>query len=195
MLLAALFGTAASEGPNGFGKARDLYYRGIYGDKSAGAQADGLFTRLYSHAPANPLVQVYYGSLRLLEAESTWALWKKNSLSKEGVGLMNQAVTQLPASLEVRFVRAATERKLPSYFGLKQQAVDDMSTIAKAAERAAKDGRFEPQLAAASFYYHGEDCAESSEPWEAVEAWRAAVRVAPESRAGRGAAEKLKQVR
>ncbi len=180
---------------DGLGKARNLYYQGIYGDKSAGTQADSLFTQLYGQTPADPLVQVYYGSLRLLEAERTWALWKKNSLSKEGIGLMNQAVDKSPASLEIRFVRAATERKLPGYFGLKQQAENDMDTIVKTAERAAKDGTFEPRLAAASFYYYGEYCAEKSKSAEALEAWRTAVRIAPESRAGQRAAEKLKQVR
>lgn len=108
---------------------------------------------------------------------------------------MDEAVNAQPANLEVRFVRAATELKLPAYFGRKQQAEDDLNTIVKTAERAATSGQFEPSLAAASFYYYGLSCDEKSKADEAFSAWRAAVRIAPDSRAGRGAAEKLKQVR
>ena len=172
-----------------------MYYQGIYGDRSAGAQSVELFTKLHEQAPKEPLVEVYYGSLRLLEAGRTWALWKKNSLSREGVGLMDEAVKAQPANLEIRFVRAATELRLPTYFGRKQQAENDLSAIVKTAEQEAKSGQFEPSLAAASFYYYGETCEETSKAAEAVAAWRAAVRIAPDSRAGHGAADKLKQVR
>ena len=47
--------------------AKQLYYQGIYGDKNASAQADKVFTALRKANPSDPLVSVYYGSLRLLE--------------------------------------------------------------------------------------------------------------------------------
>src|SRR5438270_7449868 len=102
--------------------AKQLYYQGIYGDKNASAQADKVFTALHKANPSDPLVSVYYGSLRLLEAAHTWALWRKNSLSKEGIRLMDAAVERAPENLEIRFVRAATELNLPAFFGRHQQA-------------------------------------------------------------------------
>jgi hypothetical protein len=173
-------------------QAKDLYYQGIYGNKTAGEQSDKLFTKLHKQLPDDPLVTIYYGSLRLLEAQHTWALWKKNSLSKQGVQLMDNAVSAAPNDLEVRFVRAATDRNLPSFFGRKEQAQSDLDFIVQRAEVAVRQGSFEPRLAAASFLYYGELCKEQSHPKEAVGAWKTAVRIAPESHAGHEAADKLR---
>ena len=175
-------------------EARDLYYQGIYGNKDAGQRADALFSELHRQAPDNPLITVYYGSLRLVEAEHTWALWRKNSLSKEGVHLMNQAVGSDPDTLEIRFVRAATERELPAFFGLKRQAEDDICWLHDKTEEAVRNGKFEPKLAAATFFYYGLICEERAQRREAIEAWREAVQIAPASHSGKLAAGKLKQV-
>lgn len=172
-------------------QARDLYYQGIYGDKDAGEKADDLFAKLHRDSPDHPLISVYFGSLRLLEAQHTWALWKKNSLSKEGIQLMDEAVKKDPESLEVRFVRAATERSLPSFFGRKEQAASDLQFIVQRAAPAAQKGEFEPRLAAASFFYYGEWCRELSRLPEAKRAWRMAVNIAPESNGARKSSAEL----
>ncbi len=173
-------------------QAKNLYYQGIYGDKSAGDKADELFTQLHKQLPNDPLVTVYYGSLRLLEAQHTWALWKKNSLSKQGVQLMDSAVNAAPDSLEVRFVRAATDRYLPGFFGRKQQVQSDLNFLVQRAEKAVHQGSFDPSLAAASFAYYGDLCKEQSRLEDATQAWKTAVRIAPDSYAGRAAADKLR---
>jgi hypothetical protein len=173
-------------------QAKDLYYGGIYGDKSASGKADELFTALYKQMPNDPLVTVYYGSLRLLEAQHTWALWKKSSLSKQGVQLMDSAVNAAPDNLEVRFVRAATDRSLPSFFGRRQQFQSDLNFVVQRAEEAVHQGSFEPRLAAASFSYYGDLCKEQSRLQDATNAWKTAVRLAPDSHAGRAAADKLR---
>ncbi len=181
---------AASE-LGGFKQARDLYYQGIYGDKGAGSRADTLFTNLHEQNPNEPLVTVYFGSMRLLEAEHTWALWKKNSLSKQGIQLMDAAVAAAPQNLEVRFVRGATERELPGFFGRKQQAKDDIRTIVKS-PAFKQPLSFEPRLVAASLYYYALDCLDAGNRTEALNALRRSVEAAPDSHAGRLAAEKLK---
>ena len=172
--------------------AKNFYYQGIYGDKAAGEKSDKLFAELHKQLPNDPLVTVYYGSLRLLEAQRTWALWKKNSLSRQGIQLMDNAVSAAPDNLEVRFVRAATDRSLPSFFGRKQQVQSDLDFIVERAEEAARKGFFEPRLAAASFSYYGDLCKEQSRLKDAAEAWKAAARIAPDSHAGREAVSKLR---
>ena len=172
-------------------QARDLYYAGIYGDKSATGKADELFSELHQQRPNDPVVNVYFGSLRLIEAQHTWALWKKNSLSKQGIQLMDGAVAAAPQNLEVRFVRGATERELPSFFGRKQQAKDDIRTIVQN-PNAKRPQALEPKLAAASYYYYGLDCLDSGDKSDAADALRASIQTAPESHAGKNAAEKLK---
>jgi tetratricopeptide (TPR) repeat protein len=188
LLLFAPMGAHAEE----VQQAKKLYYQGIYGDKAAGEKADKLFANLHQQLPDDPLVTVYYGSLRLLEAQHTWALWKKNSLSKEGVQFIDSAVRAAPNNLEVRFVRAATDRHLPSFFGRKQQVQSDLDIIVRRAEEAVHQGHFDPQLAAASFFYYGELCQEQSRPKEAADAWKTAARIAPDSHAGHAARSKLR---
>jgi len=173
-------------------QARNFYYQGIYGDKAAGEKSDQLFTELHKQLPNDPLVTVYYGSLRLLEAQHTWALWKKNALSKQGVQLIDSAVSAAPNDLEVRFVRAATDLNLPSFFKRKPQAQSDFDFIVQLAEEASRQGSFDSQLAAASFVYYGDLCQEQSRLKEATDAWKTAVRLAPDSHAGRVAADKLR---
>ena len=172
-------------------QARNLYYLGIYGDKASGEQADDLLGKLHQQFPDDAVVTVYFGSTRLIEAEHTWALWRKNSLSKQGIQLMDSAVAAAPQNLEVRFVRGATERELPGFFGRKRQAQDDLKTIVTAPEPVRR-AWLEPKLIAASFYYYGLDCESAGTKREALEAWRTSVRVAPDSHSGRLAAEKLK---
>lgn len=173
-------------------QAKNLYYQGIYGDKAASEKSDRFFTELHKQLPNDPLVTVYYGSLRLLEAQHTWALWKKNSLSKQGVQLMDNAVSAAPNDFEIRFVRAATDFNLPSFFKRKQQAQSDFDFIVQRAEEAARQGSFEPRLAAASFVYYGDLCKEQSRLKEAADAWKTAIRIAPDSHAGRAAADRLR---
>ena len=175
-------------------QAKTLYYEGVEGNESAEKQSDKIFSALYGQMPGDPLISVYYGSLRLAEAKHTWALWRKNSLSRQGIQLMDSAVEKAPDRLEIRFVRAATEYELPAFFGRTQQCRDEFAYLAQRAVKAAQDGSLDPTLAAASLYYHAEFCKGQSRFKEATEALRRAAEVAPESRAGRVAAKELKSV-
>ena len=175
-------------------QARDLYYQGIYGDRAAGEEADKLFSALHKQSPDDPLISVYFGSLRLLEAQHTWAVWRKNSLSKQGIRTMDQAVGKEPANLEIRFVRAATERHLPSFFGREQQAASDLEYIVQRASGAVRKGEFEPRLAAASFFYYGEWCRNQSRLQDAKQAWQTAVNIAPGSNGGRKSSAELNKI-
>ena len=180
--------------PAVFTQARALYYQGADGNQKAYDQADKLFSQLRRQSPDDPRIKVYYGSLRLLEASHTWAVWKKNSLSKQGIELMDSAVKGAPDDLEVRFVRAATTYELPSFFHLKQQSADDFADLARQAVEAARKGSLEPRLAAASLYYHAEFLRDQSETENARQSWKEAIALAPHSRAARDSREELKRV-
>ena len=104
---------------------------------------------------------------------------------------MDAAVAAAPQNLEVRFVRGATERELPSFFGRKQQAKEDIKIIVKSSTFD-EPHALEPRLAAASLYYYGLDCLEAGEKTEARDALHKSVQAASDSHAGRLAAEKLK---
>ncbi len=179
-------------GATALSEARALYYQGIYGNAAAQKKADAMFTSLYQQRPSDSLIEVYYGSLRLLEAKRTWALWRKNALSREGVARMNRAVSKTPDNLEIRFVRAATEYNLPAFFGLTQQCRKDFEYLASRVVQAARNGSLDPKLAAASLYYYGVLRKQDSNFADAREAWRKAASVAPDSHAGESAARELK---
>lgn len=174
-----------------FAEARKLYFQGSDGDKAAYSEADKQFSQLYRQHRNEPRVKIYYGSLRLLEASHTWALWKKNSLSREGILLMNEAVATAPSDLEVRFIRAATTYDLPSFFHLREQSEQDCAYLADRAERAAKTGELEPRLAAASLYFRGVFLRDARNSDAAATAWRKAIALAPQSRAARESKEAL----
>ena len=188
---------AESEAPNPptqFEQARNLYYKAIEGDKKAYRSAQTLFSQMYCEEPMTPIVQVYYGSLRLLEASNTWALWNKNRLSREGIVLMDRAVAAQPASLEIRFVRAVTTYHLPGFFHRKQQSKQDFAYLARAAAQAARTGALEPRLAAASLYFHGELLHDAGQDELARASWRNAIAAAPSSPAAQGAREALEKL-
>lgn len=139
-LLAFLSFVLAEPGdlPPEFKHARDLHYQAVDGNKQGYEQADKLFTELYRQYGRDARIRVYYGSLRLLEASHTWALWKKNELSKEGIQLMDSAVHDASGDLEVRFVRAATTYDLPGFFHRKAQSERDFDFLAERAEAAVR---------------------------------------------------------
>lgn len=178
-----------------FRTAKDFYYRGIYGEKASLEEADKQFRNLHRECPQAPVIAVYFGSLRLLEASHTWALWKKNSLSREGIRLMDSAVDSAPDDLEVRFVRAATERNLPTFFGRKEQSEADFTRIVEHARQAAKQGTFDKRLAAASFFYYGQICKSRSQTRQALDAWNTAKGVDPQSHAAREADGEIAKLR
>ncbi len=196
-IAALLLGTISAESSfpaADFKQARALYYEGADGDKQAYERADQLFSKLYKQVGQTPSIEAYYGSLRLLEASHTWALWKKNSLSREGVRLMDQAVIAAPNDLDIRFVRAATTYQLPAFFHLRAQSEQDFKYLAERAEKAAASGLLEPRLAAASLYFHAEFLREESKKDAAVAFWKKAIQLAPASRAARDSRQELLKI-
>ena len=193
LLAVALFAFGGSPLPPEYAQARALYYQGADGNKDAYTASEKLFAALDKRHPGDPRVKVYSGSLRLQQAAHTWAIWKKYSLSKEGIQLMDESVTAAPQSLEVRFVRAVTTYRLPGFFHRRDQSREDFEYLARQAEPAARSGALEPRLAAASLYYHGEFLCDSGQQEEAAAAWRKAIALAPGSRAANESRDALKR--
>lgn len=182
------FGVASAHIGAEITKAKALYYRAVAGDEAARKQSAAEFKRLAARDPEDPEVMAYRGSLDLLEAGKTWAVWRKYELSKQGMLLLDQAVERAPENLEVRFVRAATTRKLPAFFDRKQQSKDDLTFLSGRVDSAARRGQLDPALASAALYFFAQDVATGERKNKAL---RLAVKIAPESRAGQEAAKAL----
>jgi hypothetical protein len=172
--------------------ARQQYFADLQGDRAAAAQARAGFAALSRDYPNNPVVDAYTGSLELLDAARTWAVWDKRRLANEGLAQMDQAVNRAPNDLEARFIRGASTWHLPFFYKRRAQAADDFSFIAPRAEAAVAKGTLPPELAAAALDYYGQVLIERSDNHGAKQAFEAAVRIDGSSPAGRDASKRLR---
>lgn len=173
-------------------EARREYFADLQGNHAADEKARAGFAALSHDYPDNSVVEAYSGSLQLLEAGRTWAIWDKRRLANEGLEKLDQAVNRSPGDLEARFIRAASTWHLPFFFKRKEQAASDFTFIAPQAEAAAAKGTLPPELAAAALDYYGQVLTGRSDSHGARQAFEAAVRVDSSSSAGRDAQKRLR---
>jgi hypothetical protein len=194
--------TAAQDSPAAtLLQAKQLYYSGIAGNPSDLAQSAALFDHLSPaadrpsiHPPSitDPSIAAYRGSLLLIEAGQTLALWKKSDLSRRGLTLLDDSVAAHPEDLEIRFVRAATTLHLPIFFRRKSQSCEDFRFLAPKAAEAANRRQLDPRIAAGALFFYAKNCASNS-VLPADSAMRQAASIAPDSPAGHAAAAQLAQ--
>jgi hypothetical protein len=173
-------------------EARREYFADLQGNHAADEKARASFAALSHDYPDNSVVEAYSGSLQLLEAGRTWAIWDKRRLANEGLEKLDQAVNRSPGDLEARFIRGASTWHLPFFFKRKEQAASDFTFIAPQAEAAAAKGTLPPELAAAALDYYGQVLTDRSDSHGARQAFEAAVRVDSSSSAGRDAQKRLR---
>ena len=191
VLLTAMPACLAAADPDvqQFARAKELYYKAITGDDKALHASSELLGDLATSAPTNPELMAYRGSIFLLQAGRTWAVWRKWELSKQGIEMLDGAVERAPENLEVRFVRAATTRHLPAFFQRSGQSREDLRFLAERAPEAAKRGQLDPRIAAAALLFYADDVATGEEQRTTL---RTATQLAPDSPAGKAAAKQLK---
>ena len=173
-------------------QARSEYFANLQGDHAAGAKASASFDALAKAYPGDPTVEAYSGSLELLVAARTWAIWDKRRLANEGLIKMDQAVNRAPNDLEARFIRAASTWHLPFFYKRRDQAASDFTFLAPRAEAAAARGMLPPELAAAALDYYGQVLNDRSDNHGAKQAFEAAVRVDGSSPGGQDAMKRLR---
>jgi hypothetical protein len=171
--------------------AKALHRRAVNGEAEACKQAVTLLTQLAQEYPTHATIRVYLGSVRLLEARSTWSLWRKYHLSREGLQFLDTAVAQAPNDLEVRFICGVTTYHLPHAGKRSEQAAADLQWVAMRASAAVTHGRLDHALATAALYYHGLCREARADFMGAHAAWREAHALAPTSLSGRYAARRL----
>ncbi len=174
-----------------FAAARADYFAGIDGNGEASTRAQEAFASLERERPSDPTLLAYSGSLELLEAARTWAVWNKHKLATDGLAKLDRSIALAPDNLEVRFIHGETTWHLPFFYHRKDQAVSDFAYVAPRAESAAHQGRLPAPLAAAALDRYARILEERSDDRAAREAYQAAVRVAGDSPAGRDASRHL----
>jgi len=172
-------------------RARELYFAALAGTNSALAEASQLLTTLAKQDSSNATVTAYLGSVRLLEAAHTWAIFRKGELVKIGLALLDQAVTAAPDNEEIRFIRAASTYHLPGFFKRRPQSESDFAWLAGRVREAVSTGRLDAQLGAAALFHDGIIKIDRGDKPTGLTQLRAAVEIAPDSPAGRDATKKL----
>ncbi len=171
--------------------ARLAYYADLEGKREADGEARERFAALMREHPHDSTLEAYSGSLELLEAARTWAVWRKHTLSMDGLQEMDAAVEANPADLEARFVRALTTWHLPFFFHRREQAEADLLYLGPRAEQAVHTGALPPELAAAALDYWGQVLQQQEQRDAAQHAFSAAVRVDQASPGGQDASKRL----
>ncbi len=166
--------------------ARAAYYRGLL-DADASVAARAQFDQLHRERPADPVVNAYTGSLDLLNAGRTWAVWSKHSLTTQGLAELDSAVASDPENLEARFIRAATTWHLPFFLHRRQQAESDLVFLAPRVEEGVRRGLLPRQLGAAALDYYGQLLEERRDANGAKSAFSLATRIAGDSSGGQEA--------
>lgn len=168
--------------------AKRLHYRGCEGDRPAAIRAEQMLTSLAAATPADPVVMAYLGSARMLAAARAWQPLRKLELTKQGAALLDDAVAAAPENLEIRFLRGASLYHLPAFFNKRAAAEADFRWVV---DRLGTT-QLEPALAAAALYYDGLTRARHRDHESARQVWQTAVALAPDSKAGKDAAARLR---
>jgi hypothetical protein len=176
--------------------ARVAYFKVIVSsDQAEDVKAHEALSELEHDYPGDPVAKAYHGSLELLDAAHSWAIWNLHKQAADGLNLLDEAVNQAPEEPEARFIRAATSWHLPGFYHRKAQCESDFALLAGRAERDAHEGRLPPELAAAAYNYWGQILVNRNDNAGARTAFKTAVRVAPQSPGGLDAGRRLSQLR
>lgn len=171
--------------------ARDLFYQSVAGDRAALPKAQQVLDELGGGNSPDPQVVAYAGAATLLQASRSQNFFEKSALGHKGMELEDKAVAEAPRDLEVRFLQGVTFYQLPGFLGRRATAIEDLTAVAQVAEAASRSGQLDPRAAAADLVYYGKLREENFDAAGAIAAWRAALRIDPDGKAGQDARKHL----
>jgi len=77
----------------------------------------------------SPIVKAYEGANMAILAKTKWNPFSAIRLLKKGGKLLNMAVQQSPKNLEIRFIRFAVQKNIPSFLNLNKNIEEDKKFI------------------------------------------------------------------
>ena len=103
----------------------------ILKEKGASEKAVIYLNKALVLAPDDIEVQAYLGSALTMSARDSWNVFIKVGRVKEGMAMMNEAVSKEPESVVIRMVRANNSLNLPDFFRQKEVAKEDFRYLEK----------------------------------------------------------------
>lgn len=124
IIAAGLQGQSSKDGGRGpfFSRARVLFYQASAGDTESLEHCAELLLKLVEQHPADSLIAAYLGSTRILQSSTSHVPWRKGKLVKEGLKMLDSAVSASVEDLEIRFLRGVSTHHLPGFFGRKEES-------------------------------------------------------------------------
>jgi tetratricopeptide (TPR) repeat protein len=167
-----------------FQLARFLHLKGARGDEDAAKEALQKLKQLHEAHPDKAVVTSYLGGAVMLSAKRQFWPWNKKDKLEEARTLLNQAVDQASVKFQPRLLRGIAVSHLPESLGQQEKAHRDLKWAVQQVKDREKRDAIDAGDAAAAHYHFGRVLAASDETDEALDHWRRAAELAPESYAG-----------
>ncbi len=132
LILLSVAALGAANPPDAEEIAR-AYKRALAGDKQAVESCIKLLEVAVAQQPANQVARVYLGSAYTLRSRDLSFGPGKLATLKQGLAMMDAAVTAAPDNPRVRLVRALTTDSLPFFLGRKQSTAADFEWLVASA--------------------------------------------------------------
>ncbi len=159
--------------PNEQKEIQELYRRGLTGDKEAVEQCIARLEEVLAQQPGNQLARVYLGSAYTLRSRDLGFGPKKLQALRQGLAMMDEAVTTAPEDQKVRLARALTTSALPAILGRAASSRKDFAVLAEQATRAPGTlGAGELQVV---FYHAGLAAKATGDKARAIALWKEAL--------------------
>ncbi|NCP44843.1 MAG: hypothetical protein GW818_00010 [Flavobacteriales bacterium] len=104
---------------------------GFYDAVQDSKKAEILIKKINSIEPKSALITVYNGATCAIMAKEKWSPFSAIKLLKKSNVEMNKAVKASPENLEIRFIRFAVQKNIPSYLGFSNNIEEDKKYIIK----------------------------------------------------------------
>lgn len=109
----------------------DEIRNGFYDAVQDSKKADKLIKEIDVIKPKSALITVYSGATCAIMAKNKWNPFSAVNLVKKSNTEMNKAVKASPNNLEIRFIRFAVQKNIPSYLGFSNSIEEDKKFIIK----------------------------------------------------------------
>lgn len=104
---------------------------GFYNAVQDSQQAEVLLKKINEIKPKSALITVYNGATCAIMAKNKWNPFSAVKLLKKSNEEMNKAVKYSPENLEIRFIRFAVQKNIPSYLGFSENIDEDKKYLIK----------------------------------------------------------------
>ncbi|WP_428389001.1 hypothetical protein [Mucisphaera sp.] len=177
-----------------FERARIEHLIGAAGDRKLAQAALERLQTLAKQYPDDPIIKAYLGSAKMLRAQRVWWFMTKGKLVREGGDLLEQAIQADPDNAELHALAGVSVQNLPDWMDQATRARDEITLARELVKAEDAPNRWTPAVRALILEAYGALRLELDQPDEARDAFREAVRIAPNADAGQRAAQRLSEL-